>query len=196
MSYGFNREETCHRKGGSVVSLWKAYLEDILFSFRKHKELAEKAFRQVEDQGFFQKPGAHSNSIAIIIKHVAGNLASRWTDFLTTDGDKPWRNRDAEFILGPDDTRERLVAAWEVGWAALLQTLAGLHEEDLLKRVTIRREEHTVFQAIHRSLTHTAYHVGQMVYLSRLVTREGWQWITIPPGQSQQWKDQGGKYLK
>jgi hypothetical protein len=176
--------------------LWKAYLEDIIFSFRKHKELAEEAFRQVADEDFFRKPGEHSNSIAIIIKHVAGNLASRWTDFLTTDGDKPWRDRDAEFVIGADDTRERLLAAWEAGWAALLQTLAGLHEEDLLKKVAIRREEHTVFQAIHRSLTHTAYHVGQIVYLSRLLTRDGWEWITIPPGQSQQVKDKGGRYLK
>jgi len=178
------------------VSGWKAYLDDIIFGFRKHKELAEKAFRQVDDRGFFHKPGEHSNSIAIIIKHVAGNLASRWTDFLTTDGDKPWRDRDAEFLIGPEDTRERLLAAWDAGWASLFQTLAGLHEEDLLKKVTIRREEHTVFQAIHRSLTHTAYHVGQIVYLLRLVTKEGWQWITIPPGQSQQVKDKGGKYLK
>jgi uncharacterized damage-inducible protein DinB len=189
-------EQVRHRKGGFNVSLWSAYLEDILFSFRKQKELAEKAFRQVEDEDFCQKPGEHSNSIAIIIKHVAGNLASRWTDFLTTDGDKPWRDRDAEFVIGPEDSKERLLAAWETGWAALLQTLAGLHEEDLLKKVTIRREEHTVFQAIHRSLTHTAYHVGQIVYLSRLVTKEGWQWITIPPGQSRQAKDKGGTYLK
>jgi hypothetical protein len=178
------------------VSLWKAYLEDILFSFRKHKELAEKAFRQVEDEDFFKKPGDDSNSIAIIIKHVGGNLASRWTDFLTTDGDKPWRDRDAEFIIGPEDTRPSLLTAWERGWSALFQTLGNLQEADLLKKVTIRREEHTVFQAIHRSLTHTAYHVGQIVYLSRLLTREGWQWITIPPGHSQQWKDRGGKYLK
>jgi uncharacterized damage-inducible protein DinB len=178
------------------VALWNAYREDILFSFRKHKELAEKAFRQVEDQDFFKKPGEHSNSIAIIIKHVAGNLASRWTDFLTTDGDKPWRDRDAEFVIGPEETRERLLAAWERGWTALVQTLGGLQEADLLRTVTIRREEHTVFQAIHRSLTHTAYHVGQIVYLSRLLKTEGWEWITIPPGQSKQWKDQGEKYLK
>jgi uncharacterized damage-inducible protein DinB len=179
-----------------VSSLWNAYLEDILFSFRKAKELAEKAFRQVDDENFFKKPGEHSNSIALIIKHVAGNLASRWTDFLTTDGDKPWRDRDAEFILGPQDTRPSLLAAWESAWAVLFQTLGNLQEADLLKKVTIRREEHTVFQAIHRSLTHTSYHVGQIVYLSRLLTTEGWQWITIPPGQSQQAKDKGGKYLK
>ena len=178
------------------MSLWNAYLEDILFSFRKQKELAEKAFRQVTDEGFFRKPGEHSNSIAIIIKHVAGNLASRWTDFLTTDGDKPWRNRDAEFIIGPEDTRQNLLAAWERGWAALFQNLGSLQEADLLKKVTIRKEEHSVFQAIHRSLTHTSYHVGQIVYLSRLATKEGWEWITIPPGQSRQVKDKGGSYLK
>ncbi len=169
---------------------------DILFSFRKQKQLAEKAFRQVKDENFFTKLGEHSNSIAIIIKHVAGNLASRWTDFLTTDGDKPWRDRDAEFIIGPEDTGQNLITAWERGWNALFQNLGNLQEADLLKKVTIRREEHTVFQAIHRSLTHTAYHVGQIVYLSRLVTKEGWQWITIPPGQSQQVKDKGEKYLK
>jgi hypothetical protein len=178
------------------VSLWKAYLEDIIFSFSKQKELAEKAFRQVEDQDFFKKLGEHSNSIAIIIKHVAGNLASRWTDFLTTDGDKPWRDRDAEFVIGPEDTSPSLLAAWERGWTELFQTLGNLQDADLLKKVTIRREEHIVFQAIHRSLTHTSYHVGQIVYLCRLLKKEGWQWITIPPGQSQQVKDRGGKYLK
>jgi hypothetical protein len=178
------------------VSLWKAYLEDIRFSFRKHKELAEKAIRQVEDQAFFGRPGEHSNSIAVIVKHVAGNLASRWTDFLTTDGNKPWRDRDAEFVIGPHDTRVNLLAAWDRGWAALFQTLESLHEEDLVKKVTIRGEEHTVIQAIHRSLTHTAYHVGQIVYLSRLVTKDGWEWITIPPGQSRQWAAQGKGYLK
>jgi hypothetical protein len=185
-----------HRSGGVTVSLWQAYLENISFSFHKQKELAEKAFRQVADEDFFKKPGEHSNSIATIIKHVAGNLASRWTDFLTTDGDKPWRDRDAEFVIGPEDTRPGLLAAWERGWAALFQTLGNLQEADLLKKVMIRREEHTVFQAIHRSLTHTSYHVGQVVYVSRLLTREGWQWITVPPGQSRQAKDQGGDYLK
>jgi hypothetical protein len=178
------------------MSDWNIYLEDIRFSFRKYKEMAEKAFRQVEDEGFFRKPGGHSNSIALIIKHVAGNLSSRWTDFLTSDGDKPWRDRDAEFILDPQDTRPHLLAAWEAGWNALFQTLENLSEADLLKNVTIRREEHTVLQALQRSLTHTAYHVGQIVYLSRLVTGEAWEWITIPPGQSRQAKERGGKYLK
>jgi hypothetical protein len=178
------------------MSLWKAYREDLIVSFRKQKEFAEKAFQQVVDQDLFKKPGDHSNSIAVIIKHVAGNLASRWTDFLTTDGDKPWRDRDAEFLISPIDTRPSLLAAWEKGWTALFHSLGALEEGDLLKKVTIRTEEHTVFQAIHRSLTHTSYHVGQIVYLSRLLTKEGWQWITIPPGQSQQVKARGGNYLK
>jgi hypothetical protein len=178
------------------MSQWQAYLDDIRFSFRKNRELAEKALQQVEDRAFFEKPGEHSNSIAAVVKHVAGNLVSRWTNFLTTDGDKPWRDRDAEFVIGPEDTRPNLLTAWERGWAALFGSLDSLQEADLGKTVTIRGEGHTVFQAIHRSLTHTAYHVGQIVYLSRLLTQGGWEWITIPPGQSRQWKAQGGKYLK
>jgi hypothetical protein len=177
------------------MSLGKAYLDDIIFSFRKAKENAEKAFRQVSDENLFKKPGEHSNSIAIIIKHVAGNLASRWTDFLTTDGDKPWRDRDGEFIIKQEETRTSLLAAWERGWNAVFHALKNLQEADLLRKVTIRGEEHSVLQAIHRSLGHTSYHVGQIVYLSRLLTTEGWQWITIPPGQSQQWKARGGDYF-
>jgi hypothetical protein len=177
------------------VTLGQAYLEDVTFSFRKQKQMAEQAFNQVADEDFFRKPGPDSNSIALILKHVSGNLASRWTDFLTTDGDKPWRDRDREFVLGPEDTRQHLLAAWQHGWSVLFQTLEGLGEGDLQKTVTIRGEPHTVVQALDRSLTHTAYHVGQMVYLSRLLTREGWQWITIPPGQSGRARDKGGNYL-
>ncbi len=176
--------------------MWNAYLADIDFSFRKYKDMAETAFRQVKDEGFFKKPGEHSNSIAIIIKHIGGNLKSRWTDFLTTDGEKPWRDRDDEFVSGADDDRERLIDCWEAGWSALFRALGELQADDLLKKVTIRGEEHTVFQAIHRSLTHTAYHVGQIVYLSRLVTTDGWQWITIAPGQSRQGDAKRGSYLK
>src|SRR5437588_1427 len=102
-----------------AVSLWKAWLDDIVFSFQKQKEAAEKAFGQVGDTEFFHKPGEFSNSIAIIVKHVGGNLTSRWTDFLTTDGEKPTRDRDGEFVTGPDVTRQSVVAGWEKGWAAL-----------------------------------------------------------------------------
>ena len=179
------------------MSVWNAYLEDILFSFRKQKEWAEQGFGQLEsDEEFFRKPGAISTSVAVIVKHLAGNLKSRWTDFLTSDGEKPWRDRDAEFVIGPGDGRERLLAVWEEGWAALLGTLAGLREEDLLRRVTIRGEEHTVLQAIHRALTHAAYHTGQILYVARLVKRGGWKWVTIAPGQSRQHAARGGSYLR
>jgi uncharacterized damage-inducible protein DinB len=170
------------------MSLGQAYLEDVLLSFRKQKQLAENAFQQVvADEDLFRKPGEFSNSIAAIIKHVTGNLRSRWTDFLTSDGEKPSRDRDGEFLTTEADTRAHLIAAWEVGWQVLLGTLGRLKEEDLQKEVTIRGEAHSVLQAIHRALTHTAYHTGQIVYLSRLFQKDGWQWLTIPPGQSRQY---------
>jgi hypothetical protein len=179
------------------MSLGKAYLADVIFSFRKQKEWAEKAFGQLEsDEDFFKKPGEKSNSVAIIVKHVAGNLASRWTDVLTSDGEKPWRDRDGEFIIGAEDTRPNLLAAWEKGWDILFQALGALEEGDLLKTITIRREPHTVMQAIQRSLTHAAYHTGQIMYIARLVKKDGWQWITVPPGQSRQVRERGGNYLK
>jgi hypothetical protein len=123
-------------------------------------------------------------------------LLSRWTDFLTTDGDKPWRDRDAEFVIGPADTRAALMEKWEQGWNALLQTLVDLTEADWLKTITIRGEPHSVLQAIHRSLTHTTYHVGQIVFLCRLLKTDDWTWITIPPGKSKEWSAQGKPYLK
>jgi uncharacterized damage-inducible protein DinB len=179
------------------MSFAKAYLEDVTFSFRKQKELAEKGFSQLRPDEFFRKPADASNSVAQIVKHLAGNLRSRWTDFLTTDGEKPWRHRDNEFIIGPDDTRERLLAAWEQGWGVLFATLAALAEADLLRRVTIRGEEHTVLQAINRALTHAAYHAGQMLYVARLVKQGGeWKWVTVPPGQSEQVRARGGDYLR
>jgi hypothetical protein len=182
--------------GGKAMSLGQAYLEDIIFSFGKQKETAEKAFLQVKsDEHFFHKPGEFSNSIAIGIKHVAGNLASRWTDFLTTDGEKPWRDRDTEFVITQADTRAHLLEAWEAGWRVLFQTLSALNEDDLQKLITIRGEKHSVLQAVHRSLTHVAYHIGQIVYLSRLLTKGDWKWITIPPGQSKHLSWRHGKYL-
>ena len=175
------------------MSFWDAFVADIVFTFQKHKGLAEKAMQQLDADSFFQKPGEHSNSVALIVKHLGGNLVSHWTDFLTTDGNKPWRDRDGEFVIGPDDTREHLLAGWEKGWAALFETLKSLEESDLTKTVAIRGEAHTVMQAIHRSLAHTAYHVGQITYLARLVATGEWKWITIPPGQS---KQPGKSYLK
>jgi hypothetical protein len=125
------------------------FLEEIAFGFRKQKEWAEKAFAQVQsDSDFFRKPGEFSNSIAVIIKHVAGNLSSRWRDFLTSDGEKPDRNRDTEFIIGEQDTRPNLMAAWERGWSNLFDTVRSLRDADLQKTVLIRGEKHTVYQAL------------------------------------------------
>jgi uncharacterized damage-inducible protein DinB len=180
---------------GFAMTIWEHFRDDIHFSFRKQKDVADKALKQVSDENFFKKPGDDSNTLAAIVKHVSGNLDSRWTDFLTTDGDKPWRDRDAEFVIGPEESRQMLMTMWEKGWRALGETLASLTEEDLLKTVTIRGEPHTVMQAIHRSLAHTSYHVGQITFLARLLTKDGWQWITIPPGQSKAFKAEG-KYLK
>ena len=183
------------------MSVSRTCLEEIAFGFRKEKERAEQAFTQVRaDSDFFRKPGEFSNSIAAIIKHVAGNLSSRWRDVLTSDGEKPDRNRDAEFVIGEQDTRANLVAAWERGWSTLFDTLTSLVEADFQKTIRIRGEEHTVHQALLRSLTHVAYHTGQIVYLSRLMQKEGWEWITIAPGQSRQFNEamyaqQGKKYL-
>jgi uncharacterized damage-inducible protein DinB len=172
------------------MAVLRTYLEEISIGFRKQKELAEKAFNQVqEDTDFFRKPGEFSNSIAAIIKHVAGNLSSRWRDFLTSDGEKPDRNRDAEFVIAEQDTRAGLIAAWESGWSTLIDTLTNLTDADLQKSIRIRGEEHTVHQALLRSLAHVAYHTGQIVYLSRLVQKDGWEWITIAPGQSRRFNE-------
>jgi hypothetical protein len=175
------------------VTAWNAYRDDIAFSFRKHKEMAEKAIAQLDDVLFLRRPGEHSNSVAMIVKHLAGNLESRWTDFLSTDGDKPWRDRDAEFSIGVADTRAHLLAAWERSWDALFETLGTLQEADWTRMVLIRGEPHSVMQAIHRGLTHAAYHTGQIVYLARLLQTGDWNWITIPPGQS---KEHGRRYLQ
>ena len=180
----------------TLMNPWRCYLDDVLFTFRKHKQMAEQALQQLDDEMFFHQPGAHSNSVAIFVKHLAGNFASRFADFLTTDGDKPWRDRDDEFVIGTTDTRPNLEAAWERGWGVLLAAIEGLQEKDWLKTVRIRGEEHTVLQAIHRSLAHSAYHVGQITYVARLLRSHDWKWITIPPGQSKEWNARGGRYLK
>lgn len=159
-------------------------LSDIFFELTRHKSQADAAIAELSDEGFFQRPSEAVNSVALIVKHLAGNLASRWTDFLTSDGDKPGRDRDAEFVLTSADTRANLLAAWERGWQAVLATVGSLTDADLLREVTIRGEKHTVQQAVLRGTTHAAYHVGQILYVARLVSPDR-TWITIPPGQSQ-----------
>lgn len=160
------------------------YLQDALVQLKKYKELAERGFGQVSDEQFFQAIDPHSNSIAIIVKHLAGNMHSRWTDFLTTDGEKPDRNRDREFELEPLDTRERLLKRWESGWETTLESISALEWKDLEKTVPIRGEPHTVVEAINRQLTHYAYHTGQIVLLARHFAKDHWQSLSIPKGES------------
>jgi hypothetical protein len=167
-------------------------ISDLIHEFRRHKELADRAMAEMSEEAFFHRPGEQVNPVALIVKHLAGNLASRWSDFLTTDGDKPTRDRDSEFFLTPADTRASLLARWERGWGTLFATLNGLTDADLGKTITIRGEPHRVQQALIRGATHAAYHVGQILYLARLLNPGG-TWLTIPPGQSQK---VGGAYLK
>ncbi len=160
------------------------YLEDVLLELRKYKGLAERAMAQVSDEQFFQALDAETNSIAIVVKHMSGNMRSRWTEFLTTDGEKPDRHRDREFELEEGDTRARLLARWEAGWERALEAISALGWRDLEKRVTIRGEPHTVVQAINRQLTHYAYHVGQIVLIARHIAGPDWQWLSVPRGKS------------
>jgi len=159
------------------------FLADLLHEFRRHKNLAERAMAQLDDQDFFRRPGEQVNPVALIVKHLAGNMASRWTDLLTTDGEKPSRDRDREFLLSDEDTRENLMAAWERGWGFLFDTLAGLTDADMPATVTIRGEAHSARQALLRGMSHVAYHTGQFLYLVRLLRPDS-AWMTIAPGQS------------
>jgi uncharacterized damage-inducible protein DinB len=158
-------------------------LADLHHEFQRNKGLAERAMAQLDDPDFFRRPGKLVNPVALIVKHLAGNLASRWTDFLTTDGEKPSRDRDGEFLLTDLDTREHLMAEWKRGWDILFGTLASLTEADLSTTVTIRGEAHTARQALLRAITHVAYHTGQILYLVRLLQPES-IWLTVPPGKS------------
>ena len=159
------------------------WLGDARLEFRRMKRQAEKALAQVSDQDFFRALDPESNSLAVIVKHLAGNLRSRWTDFLTSDGEKPDRNRDTEFELGPADTREALMARWEAGWKLLADALA-LSPQDAERTVLIRGEPHIVVQAVNRQLTHYAAHVGQIVFLAKHLSGPRWQTLSVPRGQS------------
>lgn len=158
-------------------------LEALQHELQRHKALSEEAFDSLTDDQFFQRPSPHTNSIAIVVKHLAGSIRSRWTDFLTTDGEKPDRDRDNEFALTETEDRQGLMAQWHTAWEALLTTVAQLTEEDLPKTVTIRGEPHSVTQALLRGTTHIAYHTGQILYLARWL-EPSTPWLTIPPGQS------------
>ena len=160
------------------------YLEDSLATFRTYKKLADKALLQLKDEEFFVTLDQEGNSVAVIMKHIAGNMLSRWTDFLTTDGEKPDRNRDLEFVIAPDTSKDNLVAYWEQGWQCLFGALEPLQAEDMERPVFIRAQEHTVVQAINRQMTHYAYHVGQIVFLAKHFRSDAWNSLSIPRNRS------------
>jgi hypothetical protein len=162
----------------------QAYLEDVLRQLRKYEEMAEKAVAQVSDAQFFDLLDPEANSIALVIKHMAGNMRSRWTDFLTTDGEKPDRERDSEFLLEEGETREQLMARWREAWKLTFAAIEPLGPEDLTCSVTIRGEPHTVVEAIQRQLTHYSYHVGQIVLLAKHHAGREWKSLSIPRGRS------------
>ena len=162
-----------------------SYLTDSLGVFRYYKGLAERAMTQLADEQLVAVLDAESNSIAVIVKHMTGNMRSRFTDFLTSDGEKPDRRRDLEFT-DPLETREALTASWEAGWACVFGALELLGEADLAKTVTIRGEAHSVMQAINRQVAHYSYHCGQIVFLAKHLNAAGWKPLTVGRGQSEE----------
>jgi len=160
-----------------------SYIEDSLAVFHYYKSLAERAMQQVRDEDLFATLDVEANSIAIVVKHMAGNMRSRWTDFLATDGEKPDRDRDSEFVA-PPATRAALLALWEEGWSRLLGAIEPLTDADLQRTVTIRGEAHSVMQAINRQVAHYSYHVGQIVLLAKHFSGDRWQSLSVPRNRS------------
>lgn len=160
-----------------------SYIEDSIVLFRYYKTLAERAIQQVTDEHLYALLDEDANSIAIVMKHMAGNMKSRWTDFLDSDGEKSWRNRDDEFVA-PELTRTSLMEMWEQGWICLFAALQSLTDADLGRTVTIRGEAHSVMQAINRQVAHYAYHCGQIVLLAKHFQHESWKSLTVPKGKS------------
>jgi hypothetical protein len=162
-----------------AIEFTTSYIEDMTSRFRYYKRQAERAMEQIPDQALFMTLDPKSNSIAILVKHLSGNMRSRWTDFLTTDGEKPDRDYNAEF-REPPKTRNELMTVWDCGWKCAFDTLNSLTDEHLSRRISIRSEVHSVLQAIDRQVTHTSYHVGQIVYLAKYFAGEDWMSLTVP----------------
>jgi hypothetical protein len=167
-----------------AAQLGQHYLETITATFKKQKTLAEKAFAQLHPEHFHSSLDAESNSLAVIIKHMSGNMRSRWKDFLTTDGEKSDRDRDAEFVSG-EETSQELMQLWEAGWHEVFDALKDLTPDDLLKTITIRVQPHTVLEAVERQVDHYAYHVGQIVFLAKHLQSDKWQTLSVARGKSQ-----------
>ena len=161
------------------------YLKDIIDQYRKCKQLAERAVAQVNDEDFFKTIDSEGNSIALLMKHIAGNMFSRWTNFLTSDGEKPNRHRDTEFIIETKNSRQQLIEFWEAGWKVTFDTLESLAPEDLGKTIYIRQQPHSVIRAMNRQLGHYSYHVGQIVFLAKFLVGKNWKTLSIAKGQSE-----------
>ncbi|NQD68872.1 DUF1572 family protein [Bacillus haikouensis] len=166
------------------MSIGHEYLKIVINRFESVKSLGDKTIDQLSEEDIFWAYNSESNSAAIIIKHMSGNMVSRWTDFLNSDGEKDFRNRDGEFITDLSSKSE-VMLIWEKGWQTLMNALAGLTEQDLLKTITIRGEPHSVIDAIERQLAHYAYHVGQLVYIGKQVKHDDWESLSIPKGKSE-----------
>ena len=171
------------------MSLAETFLSSYIKRSTYYKELGDKTFAQLSEADFHYQPNEASNSIAIIIQHLAGNMLSRFTNFLTEDGEKEWRNRDTEFEE-QQLSKDALLKKWEEGWASYLSAVKNLTVDDLQKMITIRSEELSVVDALNRQLAHYPYHVGQIVYIGRMIKDNEWQSLSIPKGQSQQFNDQ------
>ena len=168
----------------SSEAIVQNYFADAVSALRAYKKLAEKAFAQLKDEEFFIALDDESNSVAVIMKHMAGNMFSRWTDFLTSDGEKPNRNRDMEFVIERQTTKADVIDYWERGWACVFNALEPLRLEDFEKTVKIRGEDHTIVQAINRQLMHYSYHIGQIVFLAKHFRSANWESLSIPRNRS------------
>lgn len=174
-----------------MASLGKEYLQTAIRRMKYYKDLGDKTFAQLNDWDFQYQPNEEANSIAIIIQHMTGNMLSRWTNFLTEDGEKEWRKRDEEFEVHEPNKKE-LVELWEKGWACFLGTLESLKKKDLKKTVTIRQEPLTVIDAINRQLAHYPYHIGQILHIAKTIKGKNWKNLSIPKGESQAYNDGPG----
>jgi hypothetical protein len=171
-----------------MADLATHYIEEARRQFRGHKRMGERAMEQLRDEDFFVTLDPEANSVAILVKHLAGNMRSRFTDFLTSDGEKPDRFRDREFDLGPKTGRAEVMTWWEEGWGCVFATIDALKPEDVMRTVTVRGEPHTVLQAINRQIAHYAQHTGQIVFLAKHLRAGEWKTLSIPRGKSEDYK--------
>jgi hypothetical protein len=167
------------------MNIASQFLDSAIKRFKEYKTLGDKTFAQLNDEEMLYQPNEASNRIAVIIQHLHGNMLSRWTNFLTEDGEKEWRNRDGEFEA-QQFSKQQLTDQWNEGWKVLIDTLESLQEDDLLKTITIRTQPLVVIDAINRQMAHYCSHVGQIIYIGRLIKGEAWQSLSIPKGASQQ----------